>query len=155
MSLTVSDRLVIVQGIWVSYEGKDYMSHTVPLMDKKYILFEGVKILVHTFGEDDLEYIDWERGNPTIQRGWCFQWYDFGFYRPTENEWSDIYATKQEAFNNAYAYLNEGKDDGGWHDLEWVAFAKNNRLDDKAVITTMNGYLLKSAVMLKLETGDF
>ena len=135
MSLTVSDMLVLKYDVWVLYNGKDYTTHIVPL---------------ECFGKDDIEHIDWNSNDPTIQRGWCFLWYK---NHPTE--WSDIFDTEQDAFDNAYADLNDGEDDGGVNDLEWLTFAKNNKLDDKVVVTSINGYTLSEEVANKLANGDY
>ena len=142
MTLQVSDCLILKYDIWVSYEGKDYETHIIP--------FEH-------FGKDDLEHIDWERslGNPELQRGWCYRWYDSGTDCVTENGYSDIFNTKQEAFDNAYADINQEVDDGGSHGLEWLTFAKDNELNDKVVVTSMNGYTLSEEVANKLATGEF
>ena len=133
MSKTVSELLSIKHGIWVTYQDKDLIVHTVPF---------------NCFGDTDLERIDWERDNPEIQRGWCFDWCD-------DSKWSDVFTTKQGAFDNAYADFNDGLNDGGITDLEWLTFAKNNELDDKVVVTTMNGYDLSEEVRNKLANGDY
>ena len=140
MKLTVSDCLVLKYDVWVSYDGKDYTTHIVPL---------------ECFGKDDIEHIDWDNNNPTIQKGWCFLWCDSGINYLTDNEWSDIFATEQEAFDNAYADLNDGEDDGGFEDLEWLAFARNNNLHHKVVTTAMNGYKVSDEVLDKLSSGDY
>ena len=138
MSLTVSDMLVIKYGTWMRFQVNNFYSKAL-IVPKEYF--------------DEKEYNI--AGLIQTVEGWCYRWYQSGTDYLTGNEWSCVFDTKQEAFEEAYAELNDGKDDGGCHDLEWLTFAKNNELNDKVVITSMNGYTLSEEVANKLAQGDY
>ena len=56
---------------------------------------------------------DWEGKEITTEekKGWCWRWYGSGKGYLTDNEWSVVYATKQEAFDAAFADLYATYDD--------------------------------------------
>ena len=120
MPLTVHDCLEINFDTWVITESDDGGTYIYP--------------------EDDFDAgVDEDKKEVERKSGWAYLWLSSGRGYLTENDWSSVYETQQEAFDEAYEQYGESDEQVN----DWLEFGVRNGLDvstlidseyDKAVI---------------------
>ena len=87
-------------------------------------------------------YADTSRGQSIeFKSGYCWRWHDDGKARRCGHRRSEVFGTRQEAFESAfdnlfvlYPVLERTKDIG-----DWFEYARNNGLQDTFIVDHVNG----------------